>query len=308
MDRENANDLDQELLDASNRHARDLIDRRRFLNRAATFTIGGLSVATLVDARNPTCTDAQQVAENDGRIQPEYVQYTSPQGHGKMRGYLAFPWRRTDQTVRAPAGLTGRRRPGVLVVHDNAGLNPHIEDIVRRLAIQNFVAFAPDALTPLGGSPRDEGKARELFVRLDRTKTEEDFSAAASYLKNLKNCTGTIGVIGFGDGGGIASVLATRLPDLTAVASFYGNAPEAADVAAIKAALMLHYAETDEEINAEWPAFEAALKANNVPHVMYKYAGTQHGFNNDTTPRYDEAAAKLAWKRTIGFFLRYLRR
>jgi carboxymethylenebutenolidase len=285
-----------------------LIDRRGFLNRAATFTVGAIAADVLVDALNPAFAEAQQIAKNDKRVLAEYVEYSSPQGNGKMRGYLAFPWRQTNQAIRAPAGLTGRRRPGVLVVHEDRGLTPHIEDSVRRLAVENFVAFAPDALTPLGGYPGDEEKARALFAKLDRTKMQEDFLAAASYLKNRRECTGTIGVIGFGDGGSVANVLAARLPDLTAAVSFYGGQPKAEDVARIKATLMIHYADNDERINAGWPAFEAALKANKVPHVMYKYPGTQHGFNNDTTPRYDEAAAKLAWQRTITFFLRNLRR
>jgi len=283
-------------------------DRRGFLVRAATLSIGAVTTELFIDALNAAFGEPQQVAKNDKRMLPEYVEYSSPQGNGKMRGYLAFPWRQTNQAIRAPAGLTGRPRPGVLVVHEDRGLTPHIEDVVRRLAVDNFVAFAPDALTPLGGYPGDEEKARALFAKLDQTKMQEDFLAAASYLKNRRECTGTIGVIGFGDGGGIANMLATRLPDLTVAASFYGGQPKAEDVAKIKATLMIHYADKDERINAGWPAFEAALKANKVQHVMYKYAGTQHGFADDTTPRYDEAAAKQAWQRTVTFFLRYLRR
>jgi carboxymethylenebutenolidase len=196
----------------------------------------------------------------------------------------------------------------VLVVHENRGLNPHIEDIARRLTRENFVAFAPDALTPLGGYPGDEDRARELFGKLDQAKTQEDFVAAASYLKSRRECTGRIGVVGFCYGGGIANMLATRLPDLAAAVPFYGNQPKAEDVARIKAPLLIHYAENDERINAGWPAFEAALKANKVPYVMHRYPGTQHGFHNDTTPRYDQAAAKLAWQRTLSFLRRYLRR
>ena len=308
MDRKKASDFDQELLSFFDQYVHGLMDRRGFLDRAAKFAVGGMTAAMLVDVFEPKFAEAQQVAKYDKRLMAEYIEYSSPQGHGKMRGYLAFPWRQTNQAIRAPAGLTGRRRPGVLVVHENRGLNPHIEDIVRRLAIENFVAFAPDALTPLGGYPGDEDKARELFGKLDQAKMQEDFVAAASYLKNRRECTGTIGIIGFGDGGGIANMLATRLPDLTAAASFYGNQPKAEDVAKIKAAVMIHYAENDERINAGWPAFEAALKANRIQHAMYRYPGTQHGFNNDTTPRYNEAAAKLAWQRTVTFFLRSLRR
>jgi carboxymethylenebutenolidase len=308
MDWKKASDFDRERLSLFDRYVHGLIDRRGFLNGAAKFTVGGMTAGIFLDVLNPTFAEAQQIAKNDKRLLAEYVEYSSPQGNGKMRGYLAFPWRQTNQAIRAPAGLTGRRRPGVLVVHENRGLTPHIEDIVRRLAIENFVAFAPDALTPLGGYPGDEDKARELFGKLDQAKMQEDFVAAASYLKNRRECTGTIGVIGFGDGGGIANMLATRLPDLTAAASFYGNQPKAEDVAKIKATVMIHYAENDPRINAGWPAFETALKANRVSHVMYRYPGTQHGFNNDTGPRYDEAAAKLAWQRTVNFFLRYLRK
>jgi len=271
----------------ADRDVHGLIDRRVFLDRAAKFAVGGMTAGMLLDALNPAFAEAQQIAKDDKRIRAEHVEYSSPQGHGKMRGYLALPWRQTNQVVRAPAGLTGRRRAGVLVVPDKNGLNPHIEEIVRRLAVDNFIAFAPDAAA---------------------AKTLDDFVAAASYLKSRPECTGTIGVVGFGDGGGIANMLATRLPDLAAAVSFYGSQPKAEDVARIKAALMIHDPESDERINAGWPAFEAALRANRVPHVRYRYPGTQHGFNNDATPRYDAAAAKLAWQRSVDFFRRYLRR
>ena len=194
----------------------------------------------------------------------------------------------------------------MLVVHENRGLNPHIEDIARRLALDNFLVLSPDALTPLGGYPGDEDKARELFQKLDQTKTREDFVAAAAYLKTRPDCTGKIGAVGFCYGGGIVNMLATRLPDLAAAVPFYGGQPPAEEVAKIKAPLLIHYAENDERINAGWPAYEAALKANNVKYEMFKYPGTQHGFNNDTTPRYDEKAAKLAWQRTVDFFKKNL--
>ncbi len=205
-----------------------------------------------------------------------------------------------------PANASGKL-PGILVVHENRGLNPHIEDIARRLALDNFLAFAPDALAPLGGYPGDEDKARELFPKLDQAKTREDFVAAAAYLKARPECTGKIGVVGFCYGGGIANMLATRLPDLAAAVPFYGNQPSAEDTAKIKAPLLIHYAENDDRINAGWPAFETALKANNVRYTMYRYPGTQHGFNNDTTPRYDQAAATLAWQRTVDFFNKEVR-
>ena len=295
MERKKASDFDQELLNLFDQYVHGGIDRRGFLDRAGKFAVGGMTAGMLLDALNPKFAEAQQVAENDARIKVETVDYPSPQGSGTMRGYLA-----------RPAAAKGKL-PGILVVHENRGLNPHIKDIARRLALDNFMAFAPDALTPLGGYPGDEDKAREQFGKLDQAKTREDFVAAAGFLKAHPDCTGKIGVVGFCYGGGIANMLATRLPDLAAAVPFYGNQPPAADVAKIKAPLLIHYAENDERINAGWPAYETALKANNVKYTMYKYAGTQHGFNNDTTPRYDEAAAKLAWQRTVDFFNKNVR-
>jgi carboxymethylenebutenolidase len=294
MERKKASDFDQELLNLFDQYVHGQIDRRGFLDRAGRFAVGGMTAAMLLDALNPQFAAAQQVPKNDKRLKTETVEYDSPQGTGKMKGYLARP---------AAAG----KLPGVLVVHENRGLNPHIEDIARRVALDNFVAFAPDALTPLGGYPGDEDKARELFQKLDQTKTREDFVAAAGYLKGRPDCTGKIGVVGFCYGGGIANMLATRLPDLGAAVPFYGGQARAEDVPNIKAPLLIQYAEKDDRINAGWPAYEAALKANKVNYTAYIYPGTQHGFNNDTTPRYDEAAAKLAWQRTIEFFNKHLR-
>jgi len=295
MERKKASDFDQELLNLFDQYVHGQIDRRGFLDRAGKFAVGGMTAAMLLDALNPQFAAAQQVLKDDKRLKTETIEYDSPQGTGKMKGYLA-----------RPAAATGKL-PGVLVVHENRGLNPHIEDIARRVALDNFVAFAPDALTPLGGYPGEEDKARELFSKLDQTKTREDFVAAAGFLKGRPDCTGKIGVVGFCYGGGIANMLATRLPDLGAAVPFYGGQARAEDVPNIKAALLIHYAEKDERINAGWPAYEAALKANNVKYSAYIYPGTQHGFNNDTTPRYDEAAAKLAWQRTIEFFNKNLR-
>jgi len=199
------------------------------------------------------------------------------------------------------------RLPGLLVVHENRGLNPHIEDIARRIALEQYLAFAPDALTPLGGYPGDEDKARELFAKLDQDKTREDFVAAVAWLKARPECTGKVGVVGFCWGGGVANMLATRIPELSCAVPFYGSQPPAEDVAKIKAPLLIHYAENDERINAGIPAFEAALKANHVRYEMFTYPRTQHGFNNDTTPRYDKTAATLAWQRTMDFFKKTLR-
>jgi carboxymethylenebutenolidase len=296
MERKQASAFPQELLNLFDQYVHGQIDRRGFLDRAGKFAVGGTTAVMLLDALNPRFAAAQQVAKDDKRLRTEYLEYPSPQGSGTAKGYLA-----------RPAAATGKL-PAVLVVHENRGLNPHIEDIARRLALDNFVALAPDALAPLGGYPGDEDKARALFSKLDQTKTREDFVAAVNYLKTRPDSNGKVGVVGFCYGGGIANYLATRVPDLSAVVPFYGGQPAADEVKNIKAPLLIHYAGTDERINAGWPAYEAALKAAGVPYTMYMYPGTQHGFNNDTTPRYDEAAAKLAWQRTVEFFNTQLRK
>jgi carboxymethylenebutenolidase len=295
MGRKKASDFDQELLNLFDQYVHGQLDRRGFLDRAGKFAIGGLTAGMLLDALSPKFAEAQQVPKDDKRLKAETIEFPSPQGSGKMKGYLA-----------RPANATGKL-PSILVIHENRGLNPHIEDITRRLALDNFMAFAPDALTPLGGYPGDEDKARELFSKIDAPKTREDFVAAANYLKTRPDSTGKLGAVGFCWGGGIVNLLATLMPDLAAGVPFYGSQPPAEEVAKIKAPLLIQYAETDDRINAGWPAFETALKAAKVPYTMYKYPGTQHGFNNDTTPRYDEAAAKLAWQRTVDFFNKNLR-
>jgi carboxymethylenebutenolidase len=295
MERKKATDFDPDVLILFDAYVHGAIDRRGFLHKASKYAAGGMTAAMMLDALNPRFAEAQQVAKDDARIKAEYVPFPSPQGNSTTKGYL----------VR-PAAAKGKM-PGVLVVHENRGLNPHIEDIARRLALDNFVAFAPDALAPLGGYPGDEDQARQLFPKLDQAKTREDFVAAYGFLKGHADCTGKVGVVGFCYGGGIANFLATRLPDLGAAVPFYGNQVPAEEAAKIKAPILAHFAESDQRINAGWPAYEAALKAANVPHTMHMYPGTQHGFNNDTTPRYDEAAAKLAWQRTIEFFNKYLR-
>ena len=290
MERKKASDFPPEVLKLFDGYVHGMIGRRDFLDRAAKFAVGGFTAAAMLESLRPNYAFAQQVAKDDGRIKTEYVTYPSPQGSGTMRGYFA-----------RPANASGKL-PGVLVIHENRGLNPYIEDVARRLAVANSVAFAPDALTPLGGYPGDEEKAVKLFATLDAGKRTEDLVTAAGYLKSRPECTGKIGVVGFCFGGGIANLLAVRLPDLGAAAPFYGAQPSAADTAKIKAPLLIHYAGLDDRINAGWPAYEAALKANAVKYQMYMYAGTNHGFHNDTTPRYDEAAAKLAWSRTLAFF------
>ena len=296
MSLKTANDFDPEVMKLFDQYVHGVIDRRVFLNRAAKYAVGGMTAAMLLDALNPKFAEAQQIKKDDARIVTKYVEYQSPDGYGKMRGYLALP-----------AKASGKL-PGILVVHENRGLNPHIEDIARRLALDNFVSFAPDALFPLGGYPGDEDKARELFAKLEQPKSRNDFIAAAGFLKALPECTGKIGTVGFCYGGGIVNFLATRIADLGAAAPFYGPQPSAEDAAKIKSPLQVHYAENDERINAGWPAYETALKAANVKFEMFKYPGTQHGFNNDTTPRYDEKAAKLAWGRTVEFFEKNLRK
>jgi carboxymethylenebutenolidase len=293
MERKKAGDFDQELLNLFDQYVHGDIDRRGFLDSATKFAVGGVTAAMLLDQLSPVF--AQQVAKDDKRLKTEYLEYPSPQGSGTMKGYLAVP-----------ATMKGKL-PAVLVVHENRGLNPHIEDVARRVALANFVAFAPDALAPLGGYPGDEEKARALFPKLDQAKTREDFVAAVNYLKGRPDSTGKVGVVGFCYGGGIANLLATRIPDLGGAVPFYGGQPPAEQVPNIKAPLLIHYAENDERINAAWPAYETALKAANVRYEAYIYPGTQHGFNNDTTPRFDEAAAKLAWTRTLEFFNKNLR-
>ena len=290
MEQKKAEDFDQELLILFDAYVHGAIDRRGFLDRAGKFAVGGTTAAMLLEALSPRFAEAQQVPKDDPRLKAEYLEYPSPEGSGTMRGYLVRP-------ARAKGRL-----PGVLVVHENRGLNPHIEDIARRLGLDDFMAFAPDALFPLGGYPGDEDKAREVFPKLDQAKTREDFVAAAHWLKARADCSGRIGAVGFCYGGGIANMLATRVPDLRAAVPFYGNQPKAEDVPRIKSPLLIHYAEKDDRINAGWPAYEAALKANHVDYQHFVYAGADHGFNNDTTPRFDEAAAKLAWERTMAFF------
>lgn len=293
MTRKTANDFDPEVLKLFDQYVHGQIDRRGFLSSASRYAVGGATAASLLTALSPSWA-AQQVAPTDPRLKTSFVTYPSPSGYGEMRGYLV-----------QPADAKGKL-PTVLVVHENRGLNPHIEDIARRVALEGFIAFAPDALFPLGGYPGDEDKARDLFGKLDQSKTRADFVEATRVLEKLSNATGKVGVVGFCYGGGIANYLATVLPDLDAAVPFYGQQAPAADAKKIKAPLLIHDAEHDERIVAGWPPYEAALKANKVDYQHFTYPGTQHGFNNDTTPRYDEAAAKLAWKRTIDFFKKHL--
>jgi carboxymethylenebutenolidase len=295
MERKTAHDFDQEVLALFDAYVHGDIDRRGFLDRASKYAVGGVTAAMLLDQLSPRFAEAQVVSPKDERLKAEFVEYPSPKGYGTARGYF----------VR-PAKASGKL-PGLLVIHENRGLNPHIEDVARRLALDNFVVLAPDALFPLGGYPGGEDEARALFPKLDQAKTREDFLAAAGWLKARPECTGRYGAVGFCYGGGMVNWLATRLPDLGAGVAFYGSAAPLEDVPSIKAPLLVQSAEVDERINAGWPAYEAALKAAGVRYERHLYPGTQHGFNNDTTPRYDEAAAKLAWQRTLEFFDKNLR-
>lgn len=296
MERKNASDFPQELLNLFDRYVHGDIDRRAFLDGAKKFAVGGLTAAAIFESLRPNYAWAQQVAKDDSRIKTEYVTVPSPQGNENIKGYLARP------------ANAGGKLPGVLVVHENRGLNPYIEDVARRLGTERFIAFAPDGLTSVGGYPGDDEKGGAAFAKVDKPKMTEDFIAAARWLKARPDCTGKIGVVGFCFGGGIANTLAVRMgADLSAAVPFYGAQPPAADAAKIKAALLLHYASLDTRITGGWPAWEEALKANHVTSTGYIYEGANHGFHNDTTPRYDEKAAKLAWQRTLDFFNKYLR-
>ena len=295
MERKTAHDFDQELLILFDAYVHGSLDRRGFLDKAAKYAVGGVTAAMLLDQLSPKFAEAQVIKPEDPRIKAGYVEYDSPEGSGKVKGYLAHPAKGAGQL------------PAILVIHENRGLNPHIEDITRRLALDNFVAFAPDALTTLGGYPGSEDEARELFPKLDQSKIREDFVAAVNWLETRPETNGKVGAVGFCYGGGMVNYLATRLPDLAAGVAFYGSAPNIADVPNIEAPLMIQSAEVDQRINASWPDFENALKAANVTYERHLYPGTQHGFNNDTTPRYDAAAATLAWERTIAFFNKHLR-
>jgi len=302
--RKTAADFHPEVLRLFDRYVHGAIDRRGFLEGAGRFAVGGVTAAALLEALSPDFAAAEQVPKTDPRIQAVTVEFPSPQGYGTGRGYLARP--ASAPPPGGPATPT-KGLPTVLVVHENRGLNPHIEDIARRLAVDNFIAFAPDALFPLGGYPGDEDKAREMFGRLDQAKTREDFVAAARYVEGVPGGNGKLGAVGFCWGGGMVNYLATRLPALEAAVPFYGPAPATDSVAEIRAPLLLVFADNDDFVNRTWPPYEAALKAAGKRYEAHRYPGTQHGFNNDTTPRFDAAAAAQAWQRTVAFFNRRLR-
>jgi len=294
MERKKASDFDPGLLELFDRYVHGALSRREFLEQAGRYAAGGLTAAALLESLSPKYAEAEQIAKDDGRIEAKSVEYDSPRGYGKVKADL----------VR-PAGKSGKL-PGVVVIHENRGLNPHIEDVARRTALAGYLALAPDGLSSLGGYPGTDDEGRALQQKLDRDKLLEDFVAAVGFLQSHPDCTGRVGCVGFCYGGGVCNMLAVRIPDLAAAVPFYGGQAPLEDVPKIKAPLLLHYAANDERVNAGWPAYEAALKANGVRYTAYVYPNTNHGFHNDTTPRYDDAAAKLAWQRTLDFFAKHL--
>ena len=295
MKRPRASDFDPKVLDLFDRYVHGMISRREFLDGASRFAVGSMTAAVLLRSLSPDYAHAQQVAEDDARLACATIEYPSPDGSGPMRGLLARP-------VDAKEKL-----PGVVVIHENRGLNPHIRDVARRTALAGYVALAPDALTPLGGYPGNDDAGREMQGKLDRDKMTADFVAAVTYLRAHEACTGRVGVVGFCFGGGMASTLAVRIADLAAAVSFYGRQPAAEDVPKIQAPLLLHFAALDQRINEGWPVFEEALKKHEKKYTAYMYPDVNHGFHNDTTPRFDAGAAKLAWERTLEFFDAHLR-
>ena len=295
MDRRSASDFDPGVLALFDRYVHGELDRRGFLERAARYAVGGLTAAMLLDALSPRFAEAAQIPPDDKRVATSTIAIDAAKGNGTIKAYLA-----------RPAGKAKARLPAVLVIHENRGLNPHIEDVARRLALEGFAALAPDALTSLGGYPGDEDQARALFAKLDADKAREDFLAAFAALRGRPDVTGKVGVIGFCWGGGMTNQLAVRIPEVAAAVPFYGAQPAVDDVAKIKAPVLAHYADKDDRINGGIAAFEDALKAAKARYEVHRYPGTQHGFHNDTTPRFDAAAAQLAWKRTVAFLHKHV--
>lgn len=287
-------DFDPRVLELFDGYVHGKLSRRQFLDRVARISAGTVAATAILASLSPDYSLARQVAPDDPGISTGYKKYASPQGAGVMQGYFARP-----ATIE-------HKLPGIVVIHENRGLNPYIEDVARRLAVAGFIAFAPDALTPLGGYPGNDDDGRALQRQRDGAEMVEDFAAAVRFLQDHPDCTGSVGAVGFCFGGGMVLTLAVRLPDLAAGVAFYGRHPAADGVAAIRAPLMLHHAALDERVNAGWPAFEKALVAAGRDYVDYLYDGANHGFHNDTTPRYDEAAAELAWRRTVEHFEKHL--
>jgi len=285
----------QELLDLYDRYAHGFISRRELFDRAARFAVGGLTVAAVVESVMPRYAEAQQIREDDQRVVGERIEYPSPEGAGTMGAYLVRP-------AEAEGEL-----PGVVVIHENRGLNPHIADVARRVALEGYLAMAPDALFPLGGYPGSDDEGRALQRQRDRAEMEQDFIAAVRWLQEHPACTGEVACIGFCFGGSMTNLMAVRVADLAAAVPFYGGQPALDEVEKIEAPLLLHFGELDERVNAGWPAYEEALKAAGKEYTAHFYPGANHGFHNDTTPRYDEEAAKLAWSRTVEFLAEHLK-
>jgi carboxymethylenebutenolidase len=295
MERKKASDFPQELLDLFHEYVHGGIDRRAFLDGAGRFAVGGLTAAAMFEMLKPNYAWAQQVPKDDKRIRAEYATVPSPQGNGSIKGYLVRP-------------AAGTKWPAILVVHENRGLNPYVEDVARRIGTEGYMAFAPDGLTSVGGYPGDDEKGGQLFSTVNGEKMFEDFVAAANWLKSRPDSTGKLGAVGFCFGGGVVNKLAVRLgPGLAAGVPFYGAVPPPADLPKIKAAMLIHHGEADTRLVGTWPDYDAALTTAKVPHEGYIYPKAQHGFHNDTTPRYDEASAKLAWQRTLGWFGKYVK-
>lgn len=288
-------DVNQEVFNLYDDYAHNRVDRREFVKRLSLYAVGGLTVTSLMSFLMPDYIDAIQIKPADPRIQSEYIYYPSPKGGGSIKALLS-----------KPAG-TKKKLGGVVIVHENRGLNPHIEDVARRAALAGFISIAPDALTPLGGYPGNDDEGRTLQAKRDRNEMLEDFIAAYEYLTKSKDCKGKGGVVGFCFGGWIANMMAARIPGLRAAVPFYGGQPPAEEVPQIKSPLLIHYAALDTRVNQGWPAYETALKTNKKKYTMYRYENANHGFHNDTTPRYDKAAAELAWGRTIELFKKNLR-
>jgi len=290
MSQINKDAIKQEVFDLYDDYAHNRLDRRAFVQKLSLYAVGGLTVPALMSFLMPDYKGNVEIKPDDPNLKSEYIKYDSPKGGGSIKGLLSEP--KDNKT----------KLGGIVVVHENRGLNPYIEDVARRAALAGFITLAPDALTPLGGYPGDDDKGREMQSKRDPKEMLEDFIAAFYYLKNHKDCNGKVGVVGFCFGGGIANSMAVRVPELAAAVPFYGSQPTAEDVPKINAPLMLHYASLDTRITGGWPAYEAALKANNKKYQAFIYDNVNHGFHNNTTPRYDKAAADLAWSRTIDFF------
>ena len=283
-------DINQEVFDLYDDYAHNKLNRRQFVEKLSLYAVGGLTVGSLLSFMSPNYVSTLLVSKDDPRLVSEYINYGSPKGGGTIKALLS-----------TPKGIS-EKLPGVIVVHENRGLNPYIEDVGRQTALDGFISIAPDALSPLGGYPGNDDAGRELQKQRDPNAMLEDFIAAFDYLKNHKDCNGNIGVVGFCFGGWISNMMAVRVPELKAAVPFYGGQPTAEETAQIKAPLLIHYAELDTRVNEGWPAYEKALKANHVDYTVYFYEGVNHGFHNPTTPRYDKAAAELAWQRTVAFF------